>query len=112
MNKRVYLGIMMGAILGVFCIIGAITRYQEEPTIIYLFSFWYNRVIIGAMIGLLPTLKNLKYTLVRGFIVGLLISLAFYSATEFYDLMGFMAGGFYGVIIDTVLYYKKTEDIL
>jgi hypothetical protein len=96
--------LILGSILGVFCIVGALTRYNESPTTLYLLSFWFNRVIIGLVIGLLPLLTDVKKTILRGAIVGLFISFAFYSATEFYDLTGFLVGAVYGMIIEVVLY--------
>jgi hypothetical protein len=57
---------------------------------------------MGAFIGLLPTLKDPKQYLLRGALVGLFISFAFYSATEFLDLTGFLVGAVYGIIIEVV----------
>lgn len=111
MNKRLIISIVMGSILGVFCIIGATLRNTETLAVSYLFSFWFNRVVMGLVIGLLGTKLSLVKRLGRGFIIGLFISLAFYSATEFNDLMGFLAGGLYGIIIEFVAFkfesYKK-----
>jgi hypothetical protein len=39
-------------------------------------------------------------------VLGALVSFAFYSATEFLDLMGFMAGLVYGCIIEAALFYS------
>jgi hypothetical protein len=104
MNKRVIYGIILGSILGVFCIVGATLRSTESLSFIYLFSFWYNRVIMGLVIGLLPRPRDLKIGLLRGLIFGGLISFAFYGATDFNDLMGFLAGFAYGIIIEFVLF--------
>lgn len=106
MNKRLLFGIILGIILGLFCILGASLRMPGELSLTYLFSFWYNRVIMGLVIGLFPKPKDIKIALLRGVILGALVSLAFYSANEFRDLMGFFAGVVYGIIIETVLFYK------
>lgn len=106
MNKRLLFGIILGIILGLFCILGASLRMPGELSLTYLFSFWYNRVIMGLVIGLFPKPKDIKIALLRGVILGALVSLAFYSSTEFRDLMGFFAGVVYGIIIETVLFYK------
>lgn len=106
MNKRLLFGIILGIILGLLCILGASLRMPGELSLTYLFSFWYNRVIMGLVIGLFPKPKDIKIALLRGVILGALVSLAFYSATEFRDLMGFFAGVAYGIIIETVLFYK------
>ena len=100
MNKRLLVGLISGAVLGVFCIIGANLRFQGDLSTTYLFSFWFNRLIMGLVIGLLPVWDNpIKFS-VRGLLIGLLISFAFYSATDYLDLMGFFAGGVYGIIIE------------
>ena len=99
-RRRLYIGLASGAILGIFCIIGAYTRSGGEATVDYLFSFWFNRVVMGLFIGLLPVITNPVKVTVRGLIVGLFISFAFFSATEFQDWLGFLAGGAYGIIIE------------
>lgn len=110
MSKKVIYGLILGAILGVFCIFGAAIRMPGEVSNIYLMSFWYNRLTMGFIIGLLPSIKSLKLSLIRGIIMGALVSFAFYSATEFLDLMGFLAGLLYGIIIEFVLYKIKLNE--
>jgi len=102
--KRLLVGILLGAILGVVCIVGASIRSEEAISRSYLFAFWYNRVIIGLVIGLMPK-DTLKRMLVKGAVLGFVVSFAFYSSTEFNDLVGFIAGIVYGVIIAGVLSY-------
>jgi hypothetical protein len=104
MSKRMIFGLIIGAILGIFCIIGAQVRSDFTQSVTYLFSFWYNRVLMGLIIGLLPSGYKLKFLILRGIVVGALVSLAFYSATNFSDLTGFLAGIVYGIIIEVVLY--------
>lgn len=110
MNKRLLISVITGSILGVVCIIGASVRALDGLTTIYLFSFWFNRLVMGFFIGFLPVNITLNKRLLRGLIAGLFISFAFYSATEFFDLMGFLAGGLYGIIIEYVTY--RFEDKL
>lgn len=105
MNKRLLFGLILGAILGVFCIVGASLRMPGELSFVYLFSFWFNRLLMGLVIGLLSKPKHIKFGLIRGVFFGAFVSFAFYSATEFNDLMGFLAGVVYGMIIETVLFY-------
>jgi len=107
MNKRLIVSIIGGAILGGVCIIGAHIRYDGTLEFSYLLSFWFNRVLIGLFIGLLPANISLPKRLVRGFLVGIFISFAFYSATEFLDLTGFLVGGIYGIIIEYAAYMTK-----
>lgn len=105
MSKRLVTGLITGAILGVVCIIGASLRSSESLPTLYLFSFWFNRVIMGLVFGLLPVVTNPYKKTVLGLLLGLFVSFAFYSSTEFQDLMGFLAGGAYGIILAWVIPY-------
>jgi lipoprotein signal peptidase len=105
---KIYLkGLLLGSLLGVICIVGASLRSNDSLSTLYLFSFWFNRVMMGFTFSLLPTIKTTIYKVVVGLILGLLISFMFYSATDFKDLMGFLAGGAYGLILIFSLQYKK-----
>ncbi len=109
MSKRMKRTLSVGAILGVLCIIGASLRYQETIENWYLFAFWFNRLLMGFVIGLLSFNKSIKYILVRGFIIGLIVSFAFYSATNYQDLPGFLVGGVYGMIIEFTAYKLQVK---
>lgn len=104
MAKRVLIGLVAGALLGVVCIIGANARYDGTLEVSYLFSFWLNRLLMGFVIALLPNCKVLWKLLVRGALMGLFISFTFYSATNYHDLTGFLVGAVYGIIIAFALY--------
>jgi hypothetical protein len=103
MNKRLLIGLITGASLGVVCILGAFVRSNEPLSGIYLFAFWYNRLIMGLVIGLLNE-NRFKQLLLKGLLIGTLVSLAFYLSTDLKDLMGFIAGIVYGVIISLAIY--------
>jgi len=107
--KRIGFATLLGALLGVLCILGASGRVGGwVGNEILLIGLWYNRVIMGLLIGLAGTLeiiksgKNSKWvnTFLRGIILGFLVSLQFYLSTELLDLPTFLAGILYGVIID------------
>ena len=91
-----------GALLGVVCIIGAQLRSGFERDAVYLFSFWFNRLLMGIVIGLVWSKMSTVQAIVRGAILGLLVSFAFYSSTGFADHIGLIAGIVYGVIIEYV----------
>lgn len=101
-TQRLKVCIATGAILGVFCIIGASIRSGFERDAVYLFAFWYNRLLMGIVIGLAVSAADMAKALSRGALLGLLVSFAFYSATGFDDGVGFMAGVVYGIIIEYV----------
>ena len=99
-TRRMTVCIITGALLGVICIIGAQLRSGFERDAVYLFSFWFNRLLMGLVIGLAWGKLNTLQAIGRGAILGLLVSFAFYSATGFEDAIGFIAGIVYGVIIE------------
>ena len=105
MKKRMIVSLIAGALLGVFCIIGANLRFNGTLETSYLFAFWFNRLLMGFVIGLIAFKLDYKWMLVRGLVVGLIVSFAFYSATDFLDLTGFLVGGVYGIIIEIAAFH-------
>lgn len=104
LTKRMKISLITGAILGVVCIVGASIRSDFGLDATYLFAFWYNRLLMGFVIGLLNGEMGLPKVLYRGAGIGLLVSFAFYSSIGFGDPVGFIAGIIYGVIIEYVAY--------
>ncbi len=100
-SKRMKICIALGAILGVVCIIGASIRSGFESDVSFLFALWYNRLIMGIMIGLASRSGDLLKAAGRGALFGLLVSFAFYASTGFNDMVSFLAGIIYGMIIET-----------
>ncbi|MCC5895203.1 MAG: hypothetical protein JJU16_07035 [Alkalibacterium sp.] len=100
MNKRMTEALIGGALLGVVCVIGVSIRtgFSEPP--VYLFSIWYNRVIMGLIIGAPWVKKDRQAAIRRGALLGLLVSFAFFSTSGFHDPISFVAGIFYGVILE------------
>ncbi len=108
LTKRMKVSLITGAILGVVCIAGASVRSGFELNAFYLFAFWYNRLLMGFIIGLLDAKPGSPKVLYRGAFIGFLVSFAFYSSISFADPIGFVAGIIYGVIIEHVaLKYGK-----
>jgi len=104
LTQRMKVSLITGAILGGFCIVGASIRSGFDLNASYLFAFWYNRLLMGFVIGLLDGKLGLPQVLCRGAGIGLLVSFAFYSSTGFGDPVGFIAGIIYGVIIEYVAF--------
>jgi hypothetical protein len=110
--RRVAVATLTGAILGVLCIIGVGGRIPGGylPNIVFLIGMWYNRVIMGMLIGFAGDMeliksskeKNLANAVVRGLIFGILVSFAIFLSTEFRDIPALFAGFAYGPIIDVV----------
>jgi hypothetical protein len=102
-NRRVILSIFMGAVLGVLCIIGVGTRIGFRGNQLFLAAMWYNRVILGVLVGVshgLIIVYSDKNFLIRGFLLGLLVTTAITLTSEFLDPPSFFPGIAYGVIID------------
>jgi hypothetical protein len=103
-TKRMWICLASGAILGVVCIVGALIRSGFESNAYYLFSLWYNRLLMGLLIGAAWKNLSLPKTIGRGAIFGLIVSFAFYSSTGFGDIVSFLAGIVYGIIIEYVAF--------
>ena len=99
-SKRMKVSLLAGAALGVVCIIGALIRSGGSSGAGFLFALWYNRLLMGMVIGLMEDIKETPRLILRGAVTGLLVSFAFYSADGFGDAVSFLAGIVYGVIIE------------
>ena len=117
--KRIGIATLFGVILGIFCILGASGRVGGwNGNEVLLIGLWYNRVIMGLLIGFagdLYLIKNenrskwLNITL-RGALLGFLITLQFYLSTNLLDLPTFLVGIVYGIILDllSTLFTQKS----
>lgn len=101
-TRRMKASVLTGAALGVVCIIGALIRSGGSSGAAFLFALWFNRLLMGMVIGLMEDIKETPRLILRGAVTGLLVSFAFYSADGFGDAVSFLAGIVYGVIIEMV----------
>ncbi|QSG09294.1 hypothetical protein [Halapricum desulfuricans] len=105
MDRRLAIGVLTGAALGVLCIVGVGLRIGFEGNELFLIAMWYNRVVMGLLIGLAGGLRivDSEYNvLVRGVLLGLVVTTAITLTSEFRDWPSFLAGVAYGAIIDWV----------
>lgn len=100
LNKRMMVSLVTGALLGVVCIVGAQVRSGFTQSVPALFSLWYNRVIIGLAVGLAGRAANKTSAVKRGAVVGFLVSFAYYASIAFKDVVSFLAGIVYGILIE------------
>ncbi len=107
MSKRMKEALIGGALLGIICVVGAYIRSGSNASPAFVFSLWYNRVIIGLAIGAPWNETSRSKALLRGAFLGLLVSFAFYSSTGFQDHISFVAGILYGAIIEGWLTRSK-----
>jgi hypothetical protein len=111
-RKRLGIAILAGALLGILCIIGVGARIPGGylANIVFLIGMWYNRVIMGIIIGFADEIVIIKgengriwaNSIVRGLFFGIIVSAAIFLSTEFRDIPAFFAGIAYGIIIDLV----------
>jgi len=89
-----------GALLGIVCVAGAYVRSGLSASPVFVFSLWYNRVVLGLIVGAPWTATSRNRALLRGALLGLIVSFAFYSSTGFSDPVSFVAGILYGLILE------------
>jgi len=104
LTKRMKICIASGAVLGVFCIVGAFVRLGYQSEAYYLFALWYNRLLMGLLIGLAGGNLGWPKVIGRGALFGLIVSFAFYSSIGFNDIVSFLAGIVYGIIIEYIAF--------
>ena len=109
MKKRMKVSLIGGALLGLICVAGAYIRSGFTASPVFVFSLWYNRVIIGLVVGAPWSEKDKRKSLIRGALLGFLVSFAFYSSTGFEDPISFVAGILYGVILEAWLNRRKQQ---
>jgi len=51
MNRGMKEALIGGPLLGIVCVVGAFIRSGLTASPIFVFSLWYNRVIIGLVVG-------------------------------------------------------------
>lgn len=103
MNTRLRDGLIGGVLLGIVCVIGAYVRSGGTADTNFVFALWYNRVIMGLVVGApWPKLER-KKAMMRGAIFGLVVSFAFFATSGFQDPVSFVAGIVYGVILEAWL---------
>jgi hypothetical protein len=104
LTKRMKICIASGAVLGVLCIVGASVRSGFQSDDYLLFALWYNRLIMGLVIGLVDGNLGWPKVIGRGALFGLIVSFAFYSSSGFNDVVSFLAGIVYGIIIEYIAF--------
>lgn len=100
MNKRMKTALIGGALLGLVCVLGAYVRSGFTASPGFIISLWYNRVLLGLVVGAPWKDAGRNRALLRGAVLGLLVSFAFYSSTGFQDPISFVMGIAYGVILE------------
>lgn len=66
MNRRMKEALIGGALLGIVCVVGAYIRSGSSTSAVFVFSLWYNRVIIGLVVGAPWKARSRSQVLMRG----------------------------------------------
>jgi hypothetical protein len=97
---------IMGAIMGVLCIIGASKRAGGlSGNELFLLAMWYNRLVMGLVVGLASGLRLIDGPLnryLRAVILGFMVSLAIFLSTAMRDVPALFAGPVFAVAIEYV----------
>jgi hypothetical protein len=101
-TRRMKVSLLCGAALGVVCIFGAMVRSGGTAGIAFLFALWFNRLLMGMVIGAIKEEAGTAGLILRGALIGLAVSFAFFSTAGFSDVVSFLAGIVYGVIIELI----------
>ena len=111
MKKRMAIALVSGAVLGLFCVLGASVRLGWQGNQILIVSLWYNRLVMGLLIGLageLTLVKGEYNWALRGILLGLVVSAAYFLTAGATDWVSFFAGVLYGFIIELVLRMRQS----
>ena len=105
--RRMGLALASGAALGVLCIIGVGSRIGFTGNESYLIGMWYNRVVMGLLIGLSSEIiiisdDEMKNAAIRGLFLGFFVTTAILLSASFKDYPSYVAGLAYGIMIDIV----------
>lgn len=102
--KRLNICFILGVLAGVVCLIGNMLTGATP----YLIAAWYNRVILGVLIGLAGELKiykeedNIINSILRGAFIGAFVSLGFAFFLGSVLILFFLAGIVFGIVIDLI----------
>lgn len=105
---RMIVCLILGAIAGLICAWGTSTAPISKSilTIGFLIYIWYNRLILGFIIGYADKIKIIKHELgnsiVRGAILGAILSVILIVIPGLAAVSYLYAGIIYGIIIDLI----------
>jgi hypothetical protein len=105
LRKRVITAALVGALLGVVCILGASQRVGGwAGHELMLVGLWFNRLLMGLVIGssIMPLYEKKIWH--NHYLIsatwGLLLGLGWYLASGLEDLTAFLVSILYGLIIE------------
>ena len=105
-SKRMQIAVVISGILGLFCVLGTTTvnLIMVGTSLPMLAHIFFNRVLIGLMIGLGGDLKladsSMENTILRGAMIGAIVSVGPALIIGNGAMLFMIAGAIYGAITD------------
>lgn len=110
--KRLIISVILGIVFGILCGSGAFILLQgitEIPNLtMYIAGAFYNRIIIGFLVGFAEELKiykekdNIINSIIRGAILGIIVSSGFAFFNVYVNLLFFIMGIIFGIGNDVI----------
>ena len=106
--NRMTIALVIGALFGIFC--AWATSNAPIPaqwlTVEFLIYIWYNRLILGFVLGISDNIKIIKSkygnSIVRGAIIGTIVSVILVIIPGWPAISYLFAGTIYGIVIDLI----------
>ncbi|MBD3230419.1 MAG: hypothetical protein GF329_19725 [Candidatus Lokiarchaeota archaeon] len=119
--KRLIISVILGVVFGILCATGAFILFQENTEIpnliIYVTGAFYNRVIMGFLIGFADRLKiykdkeNIINSIIRGAVLGIIVSVGFAFFNVTLNVNFFIMGIIFGILNDIIsTKFSKSEE--
>lgn len=100
-TRRIKFSLALGVVAGAICLYGTMTSIPGVLTIPILATIFYDRVLLGFVVGIADGLKI--HPLIRGAIIGAVVSLLIAIPSGVIGGALLMSGGVvYGIVIDLV----------
>lgn len=114
-SRRLVATIVSGTLFGLLCVGVASKRFGSEIPSYMLFSLWFNRVLLGILIGAPWGELSLPRSLIRGASLGLIVSFSYFISTGFSDILSFFSGIMQGMIFEFIAFwatgrFKKLQE--
>ncbi|MFX0071042.1 MAG: hypothetical protein ACFFAO_08125 [Candidatus Hermodarchaeota archaeon] len=110
--KRLVCSTILGMCFGIICILGTPLTVPNRvflPSLeIYLIGAWYNRFIMGIVIGFAGDLKiykekdNILNSIIRGALIGAIVSTSFAFLRNYPAILFFIVGIIFGILNDLI----------
>ncbi|MHA1270958.1 MAG: hypothetical protein ACTSPY_14285 [Candidatus Helarchaeota archaeon] len=110
--KRLFYSILLGVIFGAICATGVYFLIPETTLIpnryLYIAGAFYNRIIMGSLIGFAEELKLIKNkndtfnSIIRGAILGIFVSVGFGLLQAYTNINFFIMGIIFGLLNDLI----------